>query len=485
VSKFAELAHYEEPLSEGYRLAPLRFTHLDGSRYVISNDAGDFLVLQREDLESLVRHRLDPTSDVYRNCKSKHLLFDSDSEIGWDLLSLKLRTKLQRLADFTALHIFVVSLRCEHSCPYCQVSRQSDDRHAYDMSQETADLALNFVFRSPSPTIKIEFQGGEPFLNFPLVQHIVERAKSINAREKRTIQFVIATNLALLTDEILEYCEQEDIYISTSLDGPKALHARNRPRPGGNSYELTVAGIERVRERLGRDHISALMTTTESSLSSPREIIDEYLAQGFNSIFLRSISPYGFARKTKWYDSYNVPVWLDFYREGLQYILEINKAGTPFVEQYAAMILTKMLTPFEPGYVDLMSPSGIGIAALVYNYDGNVYASDEARMLAEMGDRRFRLGNLKTDSYEQIMCSDALLEPLEASFAPSVPMCSDCAFLPYCGSDPVFHYATQGDFVGKKPVSDFCRRHMGIFRLLIQLLSDSPEDARILRSWVQ
>jgi hypothetical protein len=36
----------------------------------------------------------------------------------------------------------------------------------------------------------------------------------------------------------------------------------------------------------------------------------------------------------------------------------------------------------------------IGIGALVYNYDGDIYASDEGRMLAEMGDRTFRLGSV-------------------------------------------------------------------------------------------
>jgi hypothetical protein len=34
-------------------------------------------------------------------------------------------------------------------------------------------------------------------------------------------------------------------------------------------------------------------------------------------------------------------------------------------------------TSEDPGYVDLMSPAGIGIGAVVYNYDGHVYASDE------------------------------------------------------------------------------------------------------------
>ena len=116
------------------------------------------------------------------------------------------------------------------------------------------------------------------------------------------------------------------------------------------------------------------------------------------------MSPYGFAVKTKWFRAYDADEWIEFYYAGLDYILELNRSGYDFTEFYAATILAKMLTPFEPGYVDLRSPSGIGIAAIVYNYDGDVYASDESRMLAEMGDKTFRIGNVHTDSYEEICC---------------------------------------------------------------------------------
>jgi radical SAM protein with 4Fe4S-binding SPASM domain len=147
------------------------------------------------------------------------------------------------------------------------------------------------------------------------------------------------------------------------------------------------------------------------------------------------------------------------------------------------VILKKMLTNQDPGYVDLTSPSGIGIGAIVYNYDGSVYASDEGRMLAEMGDQTFRLGDLYSDSYEEIMLSEALLAPLEESFAPSAPMCSDCAFEPYCGSDPVYHYATSGDFLGRKPESDFCRRNMAIFKHLLGRYESDPEARKTFLRW--
>jgi His-Xaa-Ser system radical SAM maturase HxsB len=353
------------------------------------------------------------------------------------------------------------------------------------MTKETADKALAVAFRSPSPAIKIEFQGGEPLLNFDLIKYVVQRAEEINMREKRSVQFVIATNLAVITDEILEFCKAHQILISTSLDGPRDLHNKNRPRPGHDSYERTIQGIKRAREVLGRDRVSALMTTTSSSLGRSKEIIDEYIEQEMEGIFLRPLSPYGFAIKTKFYRAYNKDEWLKFYFEGLDYIIQLNKNGFRFLEYYALLIVTKMLTPYSTSYVDLMSPAGIGVAAVVYNYDGDVYASDEGRMLAEMKDKTFCIGNLHQHTYEDIYTSDKLLNPLEESFAASVPMCNECAFEPYCGSEPVFHYATQKDYIGHKPTSDFCKRNMAIFRHIITLMQDDPAAKEIFYSWAR
>jgi His-Xaa-Ser system radical SAM maturase HxsB len=483
LSKFLDLSAYQHDDTSEYSLLPARFTRLEDRKYIVTNLVGEWIEIDRDDVEKYISHKLEPHSNVYNDLKSKHLLMDQGSSIALDMLALKWRTKLSRLSDFTGLHMFVASLRCEHSCPYCQVSRQSEDRDLYDMSETTADAALDLVFRSPAPAIKIEFQGGEPLLNFEIIKYVVEKAKDINVLERRNLAFVVATNLAVIDDDMLSYFREHDVLISTSLDGPADLHNANRPRPGKDSYERAVDGIERVRLALGRDRVSALMTTTEASLDRSRDIIDEYLRLGFDTIFLRPLSPYGFAVKTKWYGAYNAERWLKFYFEGLDYIVELNKQGNFFVEQYAATILAKMLTPFEPGYVDLMSPAGIGIGAVVYNYDGDVYASDEGRMLAEMGKPKFKLGNVLENTYEEIFLSDALLDPLEDSYADSVPMCHDCAFQPFCGSDPVFHYATQGDTVGHKPTSEFCMRNMAIFKRLISMMRD-PEIKRIFMGWV-
>lgn len=483
MSKFQKLEFYKAPQSTTYTLLPLRFTPLDQHHYVLTNLAGEYLRLNKGVLADLLHHKLSHDDPSYIELRARHFLIDETSSIAPDLLALKLRTKYSRLSDFTGLHLFVVTLRCEHSCPYCQVSRQSEDKPRYDMSPEIALGALDLTFRSPSPHIKIEFQGGEPLLNFELITYIVLEAKKRNQHSGKKLAFVITTNLALINREILQFCKEHSIQLSTSLDGPQALHNANRPRPGNNSYEKTIEGIKLVREALGRDQISALMTTTEASLHRVEEIIEEYLAQDFKGIFLRPLSPYGFAIKTKSYRSYNAERWMEFYKQGLRYIIDLNRRGIDFMEYYASTILKKMLTSEDPGYVDLTSPAGVGIGAVAYNYDGHIYASDESRMLAEMGDTTFRLGKVLENSYEEIFTSPKLLDPLEASFAYSAPMCNDCAFEPYCGADPVFHYKVQSDFVGRKPESEFCFRHMETFRFLIQAMETDSFTRQLFTKW--
>ena len=351
------------------------------------------------------------------------------------------------------------------------------------MSPGTAALALDSAFRSPSENIKIEFQGGEPLLNFELIEEVVVEAKARNEVAQKNLGFVIATNLALLDDRVLDFCRTHDVYISTSLDGPADLHNKNRPRPGRNSWELATAGIQRVREELGVDRVSALMTTTRKSLGRVREIIDTYVEQGLTSMFLRPALAIWLRNQDQKLCRVRRRALVALLRRGARLHPRTESLRSADVEQYAAIILKKMLTNDDPGYVDLTSPAGIGIGALVYNYDGDVYASDEGRMLAEMGDKTFRLGNLHEDSYEEIMLSEALLRPLEESFTQSVPMCQDCAFEPYCGADPTYHHATQGDYIGRKPNSGFHRRNSAIFRLLLERYEGDLETRSLFRSW--
>ncbi len=353
------------------------------------------------------------------------------------------------------------------------------------MSLAHIDKGIEFMLKSPNPNVTMEFQGGEALLAYENIVYAVERTKELAPLHGKNVSYVICTNLAVVTEEMLEYCKENDILISTSLDGPAHVHNENRRRPGKNSYELAIKGIDLSREVLGRDRVSALMTTTNLSLDHPVEIVEEYYKQGFRSIFLRPISPYGFALSNERKNKYQTDRFLEFYKIAFDRILEYNFSGEFFSEDYATIILRKILTPFPVGYVDLNSPTGAITNAIVFNYDGAVYASDESRMLAEMKDFTFRLGHLDTHSYEEIFYSEQAQSIVECGINESLPGCSDCAFQSYCGADPVHHHATQGDMIGYHPTSSFCQRNMEIIRYLIDLMDSDKRIAGIFESWVK
>ena len=104
-------------------------------------------------------------------------------------------------------------------------------------------------------------------------------------------------------------------------------------------------------------------------------------------------------------------------------------------------------------------------------------------MLAEMGDKTFRIGNVHRDRYEDIILSDALLGPIEESFAASVPMCSDCAFEPFCGADPVFHHATQGILSDVNPSLRFAKGTCRSLGGSLQLMRNDDDVRRIFVRW--
>jgi uncharacterized protein len=471
--------------ADGYRFLPFRFLRWDEHEVLLVNDVGEHAFLDAPTFDAFVTHTLPPSHSAYDTLASRHFLTDAEAIAPLTLLATKYRTKKAFLDGFTKLHLFVVTLRCDHGCPYCQVSRVTEDRTRYDMTPETGSRAIDLLFRSPSPSLKVEFQGGEPLLAFPRIRDIVTAIEERNATERRDIAFVIATNLSPLTDETLAFCKDHQISLSTSLDGPRFLHDANRPRhDGASSYDTTIRHLDRARTVLGADRVSALMTTTARSLDHPREIVDEYAHQGLSGIFLRPISPYGFAHRTGADRAYDTDRFLAFYRTALDHVIALNRTGTPFVEFYTQLVLRKILTPFPTGYVDLQSPAGLGISVVAYNYDGDVYASDEARMLASMGDPSFRLGNVHTSTYEELFGGPTLLRLIAASVTEALPGCATCAFQPYCGADPVFHWATQGDPIGHRPTSAFCRKNMGIFRHVFGLLRTAdPFLERLLVRW--
>lgn len=74
---------------------------------------------------------------------------------------------------------------------------------------------------------------------------------------------------------MVEFFKENQISISTSLDGHEYLHNYNRPLSNyPNTYQLLTKTINKLKE----NHINygAIQTTTKKSLNYPIEIINEY-----------------------------------------------------------------------------------------------------------------------------------------------------------------------------------------------------------------
>ena len=143
----------------------------------------------------------------------------------------------------------VPTLRCDHRCQYCQVSRVPVDRKGYDLHDNSVDEIIGLIAISRQRSIKIEFQGGEPLLNFPYVQEFVKRAKrTLNDKD---ISFVVCSALGPLNDEVVSWAREEGVYFSTSLDGAERVHRSNRPSKHFDSYETTISGIRWLQQALG------------------------------------------------------------------------------------------------------------------------------------------------------------------------------------------------------------------------------------------
>ena len=468
--------------AKSYRLLPFRFERMSQDQCLLINEVGEHCYLNNHELEMLVEGSLITNSETFRELHSKSFVYVEDSNYSLRTFSAKYKARKSFIFDGPALHIFVLTLRCENSCEYCQVTRRSPNAVKYDMPLHVAKQSVYRMLESPTKNLTVEFQGGEPLLAFEVLRYVVELSVELNESHKKNLQFVVATSLQNISEQMLEFFHHHNVHISTSLDGPQELHQQNRPNCDSNSYELTLKGLELSRKILGHDRIAGMTTITRSSLANPKSIIDEYVRLGFHSIFLRPLNMYGFAVKKENKVGYSSDDFNRFYEQALNYIVEINKQGFRLDEVNASLALNNILTPQATGYVDMRSPCGDGTGVLVYNYDGKVYPSDESRMLVEMGDNSLVLGSVY-ESYNNLISSHPLKTILQAGVAESLPGCSDCAYLPYCGANPVQNYSRYGDMIGHRTFSAFCQKQKFLYRYIFKLLEDSSNRS-VFYTWL-
>lgn len=471
------------------KLAAFNFRDM-GGWHLLTNDWGQFLMLSTEDFHRFMAGEVAASDPLYPELESRGFLKD---RLDFPQLAANYVKKSSfQWFPGPSLHMIVVTLRCNQKCQYCHSSVVDPSRTDTDMDIATAKKTVDFIFSTPNPTICIEFQGGEPLLNWPVVKFITEYAQAKAKAGNRKLLMALVCNFTLMTEDKLDFLFDHHVSICTSLDGPAELHNKNRPfLGGGEAQPKVVHWLETIQERCNADPKKkyylpgALMTTTRFSFEYGPQIVDLYVKLGLEQIFLRPLSPIGYAKRV-WKDvGYEPEEFVRFYEKTLDYIIDLNVSGkSDIMERMALILLSKIVKGEDPGFMDLRSPAGAVLGCLAYNYNGEIFVSDEGRMVDHQGDPIFKVGDATKSDWTSVIDHPTTRACVTASTLDNQPMCQQCAYKPYCGVEPVFHYETQKSVFGQMPTSGWCVSHMGVFDVIFRKLRD-PRSRKILDKWLE
>jgi len=452
---------------------PLRFRRLKDSSLVFANEAGQFFKSNDEFLQRLSKEKL--TAADHDFMSDRALCSHSTGDLNETAFLHRLAGRMRTPSELSYL-ILVPTLRCDLACSYCQVSRAALNAKGFDWSEKTLGQVLSYIDTSQSKKIQIEFQGGEPTLRVDLMKSVMEFC-----RQKFTeCRFIICTNLSNLSPEFLELVSSDDVFVSSSMDGSPQMHKAQRT----DTDELTSLffdNFERLAELIG-GRLSALPTLDSKNLPEPSGFLDAFDHYNMRSIYLRPIVYHGFARKRHADSRNHQNDWQSFYEACVFEMIKRNAGchGEYYEEYYLTLILKRLLRSGEDSHIDLRAPNWLGYDHQLIDYNGRIYPSDEARMMARTGQVDLSIGSVETGIDEQKRSS------IQArAFNALDPWCSQCPYQAACGSDPIDDLARHGRADVPKPASAFCQKHLHMFDFAMSLIySDDKSVQRSLTYWL-
>lgn len=440
-----------------YYIFPYSFKKIENDILLI-NSASEYLFIPETEFR---KFKEDPNlclPETIQHLKEKYFIAEQkEKDAAKYIFEVKKETKHSYIMNDVLLLMVVPTISCNCNCIYCQVNSKDNQNELNNIKFDTVLLFCDFVFALPHKNIKIEFQGGEPLLAFDLIKFIVLRISFFNHKYKKYISFVICTNLLKVSTFEIQFIKKHKIEISTSLDGPREIHDRNRPSKFYRStFEASVKNIKRLRH--SKVYPSALVTITNQNLFSMQEIIDTYIEQGFLGIFIRPLNNYGKAFSNLPI-KYNLNEFMDNYKKAIDYIIRKNFEGINIKEEYFTILLRKILTPFNDGFVDMQNPCALGQMCMIVDQNGDIFPCDEARMISEMGNKYWKMSNLHNQNCLQEI-QENQIKIRQLGRIEEKKYCEDCAYKPLCFTDPIKEWYirnySKDDYCGiKKEMFDF------------------------------
>ena len=136
---------------------------------------------------------------------------------------------------------------CNLACAYCFVRNYYEEQTGM-MTMDTARRAIALL--PPGQPLSVGFFGGEPLLNWKLMQGVVAYVADLAQQRKVNRSFHVTTNAILLDDERIRFLDESGFSMIVSLDGPEDIHNRLRPAKAQdvNSQQATLANVRKLKD---------------------------------------------------------------------------------------------------------------------------------------------------------------------------------------------------------------------------------------------
>lgn len=180
--------------------------------------------------------------------------------------------------------ILKITNKCNLRCIYCY---RECNRGKRDMEFKTARNAIDYILERDE-RVKIQFTGGEPLLNFPLIERVVDYCR--DRYPDKSISYALQTNGTLLEEGIIERIKELNIKVGVSLDTVDPEDTTLRPYWDGRPSTLdTLRGIYLLREK----NIPFGVTTVVTSKNLPHllDLLYYLLSIGVRSISFDLLKP--------------------------------------------------------------------------------------------------------------------------------------------------------------------------------------------------
>lgn len=165
----------------------------------------------------------------------------------------------------------IVNNSCPLNCTYCFLQNRGE---ADNMSEETLHnvyiMCKKIQEINPQPFISIMYGLKEPMMSFNRIKNVLDNLDFDPLDYK--IFSTMNTNGVLITDDIFYYCQDHNIDLHISLDGPKDINDRGRIYRGhkdGSSWEVVM---DLIRRHPNAPYMSLMATIHKQDILRIKEI---------------------------------------------------------------------------------------------------------------------------------------------------------------------------------------------------------------------